>query len=261
MGFDYLDGHRWAAITREERFFCQVLYQRILEESPQRFVEYLVSEFGLDLSPEGEWEVGYEVCFYRDLRYLRRQPKGEYSDKRTFDLCLFGKDSIVIIEAKAAEGFSREQNASFVQDLDHVTQMAGVQNVILVGLCSSRYKVETDLAETFEGRILRWDALAARYGGDEALLRADAVFEESKPFANRGKNADAILTGTKLVAAHQRGARWLVGRMGGLTGDRLAADTASDGWRKQNYEVIQTERPAPNSNWFTLAEFVERVGG
>jgi hypothetical protein len=79
-----------------------------------------------------DWEVGYEVCFYRDILKLyghgvkekmedliaKIGPNAVNLIKRTFDLVLFSSDTIVIIEAKSAEGLTTEQFKEFKIDED-----------------------------------------------------------------------------------------------------------------------------------------------
>lgn len=67
MGFDYLDGKRWNQVTREERFFCQRLYQRVQEETPERFVAFLCNAHGLEVPVDGEWEID-RTSFFEQAR-------------------------------------------------------------------------------------------------------------------------------------------------------------------------------------------------
>ena len=186
MGFTYFNDKRWSQITRDERFFCQRLYELIRKDSPERFISYLHDKRGLDIPMEGEWEVGYEVCFYRDLWQHRGRKDLLFSPKRTFDLCLFGENAIVIIEAKAATGFDPNQNAVFAKDTDEVMRLTGVDTVRLMGLCSSKYTPDDAISAVFNGPIITWREMATRYGDDEVLLRADDVYEPHEAFANAG---------------------------------------------------------------------------
>lgn len=259
MGFSYLNGLRWSQVTREERFFCQRLYQHINSETPAHFVEFLRSAHALDVPAEGEWEAGFEVCFYRDLWQLRGRIDPLFSPKRTFDLCLLNEKAIIIIEAKAAEGFDADQNASFERDLKEVAKQTEVGNVKLVGICSSKYVVEKKLESVFTGPILRWKSLAHRYGHDEVLLRADDIFEGRKAFSSFGRNSNVKLTGAALLDAFQGGAGWWVGRGGGLQGDSFQEDIRSGRWRTQRYEVNTTAAERPSPNYFDLGEFIRAV--
>ena len=116
MPFPYLGGHRWLDLTRDERFFCAELY--IALKQPDRLAAFIdrlnaalqEKDPQLVLDKDASWEVGYEVAFYRDYIHALGAPvdgklvheigSTRYSRKRTFDLCLFGNDRLVIIEAK-----------------------------------------------------------------------------------------------------------------------------------------------------------------
>jgi hypothetical protein len=209
---------------------------------------------------EGKWEAGFEVCFYRDLWQLQKPGGQPFSWKRTFDLCLFGDEAIVIIEAKAAERFATDQTASFMRDISAVGKQAEVRAVRLMGLCSSKYDVEDEIKRSFTGLILTWKELAHRYGNDEVLLRADDIFEGSKAFSSFGRNSNVKLTGAALLDAFQGGAGWWVGRGGGLQGESFREDIRSGRWRTQRYEVNTTAAERPSPNYFDLGEFIRAVG-
>lgn len=260
MGFRYLNGKRWSEVTREERFFCQRLYERIVAEPAAGFVSFLQTEHGLDVSSEGEWEAGFEVCFYRDLWQHRSREGSLFSPKRTFDLCLFGERAILIIEAKAAERFDPEQTKAFARDVEEVKRVTQVEHVALLGLCSSKCDVEPELSAMFTGPIVRWKDLASRYD-DDLLLRADAVFEPRSAFAGAGRYSDERMRGAALMKAFESGADWWVGRGEGLNGRRFQDDVATGGWRAQLYEVNTTATSALSRNYFKLADFAAAVLG
>ena len=260
MGFEYFDGSRWAQVTRDERFFCQRLYELVNVKSTENFVQYLSDSLDLNLPIGGEWEIGYEVCFYRDL-WQQRDRKGKlYSPKRTFDLCLFGESAIVIIEAKAAGGFDKDQNEIFKRDIAEVQRLTQVENVQLIGLCSSKYEMDESSKSTFGDKVIRWKDLAGQYDKDEILNRADDIYEKSEAFANRGRNSDIKLSGVVLLEAFQGGAEWWVGRGGGgISGERFLEDLRTGRWRTQVYEVSTKSDEPPSSNYFGLADFAQAV--
>ena len=261
MGFKYLEGKRWGEVTREERFFCQRLYELVRSNTVSGFADYVSETLKLQLPRGAEWEIGYEVCFYRDLWQLRNRSGELYSPKRTFDLCLFSDTAIVIIEAKAATGFDQEQNRTFVADVAQVRKETKLDAVHLIGLCSSRCKFDDETAMTFHGRVMYWSDLSARYGNDAILQRADEIYTEPEAFAGNGRNSNIKLSGQALVEAFHGGATWWVGRGGGgSTGDRFLADVRTGRWRKQTYEVNTTAEDQPSPNYFELSEFVRSVG-
>lgn len=259
MGFQYLGGKNWAHVTREERFFCQRLYE-LVRTAPVEFAGYLSTRLELGLDIRGEWEIGYEVCFYRDLWQLRGREGRLYSPKRTFDLCLFGETAIVIIEAKAALGFESAQNQVFHGDIAEVRRLTGLQNVQLVGLCSSKHRLDSSSKATFAHKVVRWSDLAAKFANDEILVRADAVYGEERDLGVLGKNSNIRLPGSALIDAFEGGADWWVGRGGGIEGARFQEDVRSGRWKAQVYEVNTSSSGPPSPNYFSLADFAEAVG-
>jgi len=167
MGFSYLNGKNWSEITREERFFCAVLFEQF-KSTPLKFVHWLNEQTKINLDTNCEWELGYEVCFYRDLLKSQAESvkKSEYPQKRTFDLCLFSEKSIVIIEAKCQQGFKLNQVKSFERDIEDIPKITPSNiEVKLVGLASSLYYTnlkkfgKTEVLKPFNECLISWEAL------------------------------------------------------------------------------------------------------
>ncbi|MCB9163580.1 MAG: hypothetical protein H6592_03950 [Flavobacteriales bacterium] len=106
------------------------------------------------LDTEEAWEVGLEVAFYRDYVHAlgcdgehHIKKLEAFSQKRTFDLCLFGKEQLVVIEAKAHEGLGTKQMREFA--LDHLLLRKLIKppapEVVLIGLWSSGYHPRVNL--------------------------------------------------------------------------------------------------------------------
>jgi hypothetical protein len=261
MGLKYLNGARWADITREERVFCAHLYELIRARGVDSFVRYVNQRHGAGLDEEADWEAAYELCFYRDLHHHRSGAGDPFSPKRTFDLALLSDDAIVIIEAKAHGQFHDEQLRSFALDRDQVVKETGVLRVLLLALASSRYTMPANVQAFFDHGVLTWKELAEHFGDDALLLRANAVYEQAA-FAAYGRNNESgHMTGAVLVACHERGEDFWVGREGGLTGSKLAEDIATRRWMTQAYETNRDATEAPNRNWFRLSELARRVRG
>ena len=189
MTFPYLGHRRWAEISREERLFCAELFFAIRGDE-SRFVGWLNERIpSLRLDASEPWEVGYEVCFYRDLLFGSGLPvrPSPFSGKRTFDLCLFSVGQIVVIEAKAQAGFSARQNEEFEADLDHVPACisaagfgATCPRVSFVALASSRYLQNVErygrgLPEVFDGAV-SWRDVNDSFASRALFERADAVY-------------------------------------------------------------------------------------
>lgn len=183
MTIDYLRNRPWSDWTREERFFCAVLYSHAAHD-PAAFASWLIETAGLQASPEGVWDLGFEVCFYRDFlwQWGKSAKKSCLPAKRTFDLCLFGERDIIVIEAKVCEAFKTEQNDGFKMDKERVKGIDGLKNleVHLVALASSVYFANAarwgrpETLAAFDGCVT-WDAIAHRFP-DHLLEQADRMY-------------------------------------------------------------------------------------
>lgn len=180
----YLHDRNWANWSREERFFCAVLFEYIRRD-PSAFAKWVNEHASLGLDMEGDWEVGYEVAFYRDYLWSTEKSAREshYPAKRTFDLCLFGRQSIVIIEAKVFEHFKGDQNKEFAKDKKRITGLPGFQSIDVrtVALASSKYFENADkyakpeTLKVFDG-VIKWSDLFEFYG-DKLFSRADLLYQ------------------------------------------------------------------------------------
>ena len=187
----YLGGQPWSAISREERLFCAELFTTARAELP-RFIGWLNAQPGMQgcaLDGGLSWELAYEVCFYRDLLFAAGQAvrTSRFSDKRTFDLCLFSPRDIVIIEAKAQGGFSSTQNTEFARDKQDVLAVIAQTGrptsgltVRIIGLASARYfanvrKYGSGIPDVLDGHI-SWQALHDSFSPHPAFARAEAVY-------------------------------------------------------------------------------------
>ena len=141
MGFSYLQNKNWLEITREERLYCAFLYWDI-KDREKNFISWLDDNHGLQLDSDAGWEIGYEVCFYRDLLKSRGESVNpiQYSSKRTFDLCLFSEEAMVIIEAKVRQMFKESQIRAFQKDRDDIPKIVDKKiDTKIIALASSRY--------------------------------------------------------------------------------------------------------------------------
>lgn len=184
MSISYLKYHPWSDWTRDERFFCSVLYNHAIKDK-SKFAKWVCMTANLNLPIEGPWDVGYEVSFYRDYLWQQRKRAADpnVSNQRAFDLCLFSDHALVIIEAKVFEPFKSKQNDEFAKDKKRITELPGLEHVQvrLVSLASSIYyknQTERGSATTlsmFDGR-LTW-AQAAEFYKDPLLDQADRTYK------------------------------------------------------------------------------------
>ena len=128
------------------------------------------------------------MCFYRDywkkLGPANKSIKdSEYPPKRTFDLCLFSKDRIVIIEAKVQQGFESGQLEKFDKDKDKMKKLLRERGqakdirIDLVGLYSSEYDPSDPVLKKFDAKIT-WDMVAELYKEDEIIKKADGLYRK-----------------------------------------------------------------------------------
>lgn len=267
-GLKWLNNRNWSEITRDERFFCAHLYNKILghQSGVQGFVRVINEMCQLNLPVDANWELGYEVCFYRDVMFDDAAKYDErLSLKRTFDLCLFSDNEIVIIEAKAYQAFDSKQTEEFVRDRECIKNILNIPvTVVLIPLASSHYKDTFDnspLKESFGCELLTWGRLADVYENSDPksiLARADIIYSLRPRSSDSTKR---FLSGAELLGLYEgrkvdQDGFW-VGRNSGLAG--LRKDLAGDAWLDRPYEVNTESKKALNRNWFSLEDFAKTV--
>jgi len=186
----------WDNITRDERYFCSELFHNL--RSDQSGILSLIKEgiiaeekndkerlnFLKNIESE-KFDIGFEVCFYRDmLKWYRKGIRGTgLSQKRTFDLALFSDDAIIIIEAKAQQGFDSKQLVDFEEDKKKNIEILfnkfihqKVPKVFVIGLHSSKYTPKSTTKIYFDS-IIKWKDLATKYPKSKELLNyADSIY-------------------------------------------------------------------------------------
>jgi hypothetical protein len=169
MPFPYLQNKNWSDITRDERFFCAELYNEI-KQNPIVFIELLQTKIPT-LKVVNNIEVGFEVCFFRDYVKEFGDENGNksiknstYSQKRTFDLCLFLENSLLIIEAKSYTGFDTKQLEDFNKDQQYIKQLLGDKcpTIYSIGLTSSNYKPRSSSIIGFNA-LITWGEMFKLY--------------------------------------------------------------------------------------------------
>lgn len=187
MSIPYLKAKKWQQLTRDERFYCFALYSHAAK-NPAAFAEFVIKEARLDCASTGQWDIGVEVCFYRDYRWHQGLgvKESEFSEKRTFDLCLFGETDLIIIEAKCDQGFDKRQLKSFAEDVVKLPKLLGglTPSVHLVALASSKYikrqRPGGTLRSAFGDHVVSWRECSALYEQDPLLAQADALYRSKE---------------------------------------------------------------------------------
>lgn len=184
MDIPYLKGLPWSRWTRDERYFCSVLYT-LAAPDPADFAAWLIDSAGLGVKKSGNWDLGYEVVFYRDYLWQLGSSASNmgFSKKRTFDLCLFGTQSLIVIEAKVSECFDTKQIGNLVCDRKRIPCLQGLKGVAvqIVALASSKYFTNQkrygrkETLKVFDGCV-SWASAEKKYG-DPLLRQADDMYK------------------------------------------------------------------------------------
>ncbi|MBA7581357.1 hypothetical protein ES708_23259 [subsurface metagenome] len=183
MGFSYLQDKSWLEITREERLYCAFLYWDA-KDREKDFISWLDDNHDLQLDSDAGWEIGYEVCFYRDLLKSRGESVNptQYSSKRTFDLCLFSEETMVIIEAKVQQMFKESQIRAFQKDRDDIPKIVGKEiDTKIIALASSHYYEnydkfgQKDILKKFDACI-SWADIYDSYNPRYIYKQADDIY-------------------------------------------------------------------------------------
>jgi hypothetical protein len=184
-GLSWLNNQSWQEVTREERYFCAELYGAVRDDVG-RFIAFLRDEYGPIIGARLNWEVGYEICFYRDwARAVGRHRNAParslhtpLSLKRTFDLALFSDTQIVLFEIKANRSFIMDQQKELETDRTRVEECTGVADVQTAGIISSKYTPRRSTLEPFTLQpLITWNDVAGVYRNKAALFRrADMIY-------------------------------------------------------------------------------------
>lgn len=191
MGINYLKGHKWSEITREERYFCAHLFF-LIRNDLRRFLDWFKIHHYQEMNLDKKWEIGYEVCFYRDFIYKFKPGnktigKTDYSPKRTFDLALFADDEMIIFEAKGKGDFMTSQVNHLLIDKGSIDSGKSIKSLIdqdiriyIFAIAPSQYFENSDTFNSawwnssyFDGKI-SWFELANQYQ-DDVLSRAENI--------------------------------------------------------------------------------------
>ena len=177
MKYSYLNDKNWRQITREERVFCFELYEAA-RKYPKPFLKVFSKGDSVD------FEIGVEVCFYRDVihEYNMKIGKLDLPKKRTFDLVLFFHNEIIIIEAKANQGFENNQLKSFKKDRESLQKLfkeikiKTFPKISFGAIYSSKYSPSEKTKSYFEF-LCTWGELGILYPNKEGIFnRANHIY-------------------------------------------------------------------------------------
>ncbi|MEI6143945.1 MAG: hypothetical protein WCP85_32015 [Mariniphaga sp.] len=214
MGFDYLYNKSWKDLSREERYFCIDLFLQLkMNGTESQFINWLINYCNLLLAEEfngKDYEIGIEVCYYRDLIFHYELPSAGRFDnkklikgflKRTFDFCIFLPKDIIIIEAKAAKGMTSKQMKEFTIDKEaikvcHKGLNLPQVNVHMIALVSQQYvsrpgfrRGEANVKMNFN-EIITWDQIQECGCNYQMPIKLSTVYGETHDFPKRTKSLD-----------------------------------------------------------------------
>ena len=168
---------RWSEITREERFFTCVLYHD-LTTAPAPAWAILRDRLHC-AADTVVVDVGYEVCFFRDVARAGFIERHRDLEKQTFDLMFtLSNGALVLIEAKAQQGFKTKQMSMLHRAREEMLSSAmwPGKEVLVVALCSSGY-TPGPVTQSYFDAFLRWSEVAQAYPGNrEVYARADETY-------------------------------------------------------------------------------------
>lgn len=198
MSISYLHNIPWQEWSREERFFCLSLYEHAKQDI-KKFAALISKKSGLNFSSEENWDLGFEVCLYRDVLFGvgRKVSETDFSVKRTFDLCLFSESKVIIIEAKVASIFTTTDITNLNKDKQDIPVLIQASlelkkgenktpniEVLAIALASSTYFKNHDkhgkkeILKSFDGRIT-WNDMYDAYS-DPILKQANRLYKPKK---------------------------------------------------------------------------------
>lgn len=279
-----VDGHpvgdpTWLPLNRKERYYTGTVLPMLVASDGFAHLHRFLGLCGLpEVTIDKSLEMTRELAFYTEYGFAEsvftdtdKQVWPDLVDADTPDVVIAGPDWLVAVEAK----MFHNPNASALQaQMDRQAKLVGywatsrsldparVRHVLLLPeplaerVGSLRYPVVT-----WEQVLQRYDVVGPRYWARALAVALARHPELQSRLGTGGKNADEVLTGEAIVAAHAEGSNQFdyIGRSGGLTGTLFTADIASGAWRTVRYEVRQGALPG-NRNWFPMSDFITATG-
>lgn len=166
----------WSSVTREERYFSSSLFHELVRD-PEPFWRLLSKQ--LHVGKTGVADVGYEVCFFRDLARVGMVERQRHLEKQTFDLVLtLESGPLVIVEVKAQQPFNLAQLRKLHEARKLIVASKNLpsrhRSVFIAGLCSSNARPRSG---PLLDALIRWSDLCPSYPKIKAdLMRADGLY-------------------------------------------------------------------------------------
>ena len=197
---------------------------------------------------------------------------GDPGGKDTPDVVVYIESNPSVLLGIEAKVFSRPSTSALKNQIQSQAELFSLMRdglrtrpqVYQVALLPAGLKVCERIADA---QVLTWELVADTFRDvapaywirvlDEALERYDGLV--SKASAG-GQNNDGIRSGEVIKKQWDGGDREFtcMGRRGGLSGEDLARDIDTGGWREWDYEVRRNPLPS-NRNWFSIESFLAKL--
>lgn len=143
------------------------------------------------------------------------------------------------------------------QLLLYIAQYIGNPEIALVALLPEKLANRVD---SLSSPIVTWESLVDEYRDVAPAYFIDMLREALCRYDDLVSRPPDRLLGQEIVARFKAGdvEYNCMGRQGGLDGDPLRDDIATNRWKIKAYSCRQDPIP-PNENWFPIAAFVELV--
>lgn len=262
-------------INRKERFYTGTVLPALICQDNFRHLRLFLSLCGLN-----ECTVGDDIQFFTEYGFgesvFTNEDKefweGPFS-RDTPDLVIRSGDWLLTVEAKmfdkpTAAKLSGQMLAQ-KQHVDlwiHRLHVSRHQHVLLLPKPLADAVIPEFVASGADWPVVTWQAVADLYRGladpywvntlDEALAKYDVLVSVGPQF---GQHKDDSITGSEIIDGWPDHGFICMGRGGGLSGEKLAEDIRSGGWRTQVYEVSRQDQSG-RTNWFSIDAFRQRLG-
>lgn len=166
-------------ITRTEVFFTVSLHYACMDQK-NGLQELLKNKLNITKDIE-IIDSGFEVCLFRDFAMaysLEREDKS--FEKQTFDnVFIFSDGSIVLVEAKAHQGFDPKQIKKLVEAAEKIESSdIPFSKVYLVGLCSSKYNPKPSTIAKLQA-VVTWNEISTCFRDEEGVFqRANDIYND-----------------------------------------------------------------------------------
>ncbi len=271
-------------INRKERYYTgTVLPMIVASDGFEHFGQFLalcgVPEVAVEADPAFT-----NVQFFTEYGFKESLVDGaekRFSDpggRDTPDLVVYVESDTPLLLGVEAKVFHRPSIADLEKQVRTQAELLSVMadgvdtrpSVHQVALLPSGFGAPERIDEV---PVLTWERVADTFRDiapaywigvlDEALRRYSRLASQAgnkTGFETFGQNCDAKISGQEIYDRYRRADTtytWM-GRIWGLSGQKLQKDIETGKWRKQKYEVSCDPLPGER-NWFPIEDFIKKI--